>query len=205
MRSRCLVLLLVALVGCRGGGGDDGEEHTTVPTSPSSMGTTTTSALSYAVPDTLDVAYVERVMAALDRLYGDLARHVAATRELDEEFARFLVSIYAGGSFESEKVLWSTVASEGFELLRERPGDARTTVERVVEARKDCIVVQARRDFFAMFNEPDPAGPPRFVALVPLPADRNPDGRNPTPWLMSFDGRYQDGHKPTAEEACTPP
>lgn len=199
------VTLVLALGACRDADGSDGNGRTTIPTAPSSTTTTTTGVVSYAVPETIDAAYIEKVMAALDHLYGDLARHVASSHQLDEEFHRYLVTLHGADSFDLEKQVWVKVAAEDFRLLRPHPGDAKTTVERIIVARPDCILFEAKRDFFAVFNERGEPGPPRFVGLVPLPEDRNLDRRNRTPWIITFDGRFKDGGEPTPEEACLRP
>ena len=195
------MLLLLALAACRDSGGK--EPDTTVPTAPSTSATTATTALSFEVPPTIDMAYIQKVMNALDHVEGDIARHVAAKRALDEEFGRYMVALYADGeSLQLTQQLWSGIAADGFALLRAQPGDPKTTVKRLIAARPDCIVVQADRDFFAAFNKPDPAASARYVGLIPLPPDRNLDRRNPTPWSIGFDGRFKDEHEPTPEEVC---
>ncbi|MGH9179821.1 MAG: hypothetical protein ACRD0N_14870, partial [Acidimicrobiales bacterium] len=102
MRQRASAVLAVTVSmalasgGCQGGGDD--EPRTTVPTAPSTS-TTSTTAVSYAVPATIDQAYIEKVMAALDRVYGDAARYMAQKRAPDEEFLRILGAAFGGDSF----------------------------------------------------------------------------------------------------------
>lgn len=198
-----VVLAALALASCRDGGAQ--EPRTTVPTAPTTASTTSTTLASYEVPAVIDQAYIESVMAALDHVYGETARHIARERAADAQFAEYLVATFGGESFSLKQRLWGQVLNDDFRLLRTDPGDAKTTVERILVVDSGCILFQAGRDFFRIFNEPDPAGPPRFVGLVPLPPGRDVRHVNPTPWLITFDGRRSDGVDPTREEACTAP
>ena len=202
-RRAAAVLLLLTLAACRDSGGK--EPETTVPTAPATSATTATTALSFEVPPTIDMAYVQKVMNALDHVEGDIARHVAAKRALDEEFGRYMVALYGGDSLSLQQQLWESIASKSFERLRPQPGDPKTTVVRLVAIRPDCLLMRADRDYDAAFAIAGSPGPPRYVGLVPLAPDRNLDGRNPTPWLITFDGSYSDQHEPTTEEACVKP
>lgn len=141
------VIALLVLAACRDGKAD--EPRTTVPTAPS---TTTTTAVSYEVPATIDIPYIEKVMAALDRVDGEAARRAAAQRQLDEEFLNYYAAIYTSEYFDLVKQAWYEIAGRGFEDLVADPGD--------------------------------------------------PGGRNPTPWIMNFDGDYKSGKEPTQEDAC---
>ncbi|HEX2701538.1 MAG TPA: hypothetical protein VHM89_15165 [Acidimicrobiales bacterium] len=193
-----------ALASCGNGGGAD-EPKTTVPSAPTSSSTTTTTTVTYEVPPTIDAPYIAKVMAALDHLSGEAARHLAHTRVVDEEFNRYLVAAYGGESFDLERRLWGEVLSDDLRLLRPEPGDPETAVERVLVAEPGCVIFQGNRDYFKVFNEPDAPGPPKFVGLVPIPPDRDIRHFNPTPWVITFDGRRSDGSQPSKDVACTEP
>lgn len=197
-RVSVVLVLLMVLAACRKPAPADPE--TTVPTAPA---TTTTTAVSFAVPPTIDAAYIQKVMAALDHVEGDAVRRVLGEGRLDERFVKSLAAIYGPQAGDLAQQNWLKVAGGHFELLTSPPGDPATTVQRIVAAEPTCVVFAARRDFSAMFKKPDPPGPQRYIGLVPLPPERNPDGENPTPWIMSFDGNFTDGAQPTAEEACS--
>jgi hypothetical protein len=194
---------LVALTGCRTATpkGPD----TTVPTAAPASVTTATTAVSYAVPATIDVAYVQKVMGALDHIEGEIARHVAATHALDGDFGRYMVALYGGESLQLQQQLWESVASKAFQQLRPQPRDPKTTIVRLIAASPGCLLVRADRDYINTFVPSGPPGPPRYVGLVPITQDRNLDGRNPTPWIVTFDGSFSDSHEPTTEEACSKP
>lgn len=191
------VVVLVSLAACSNGKAS--EPRITVPTAPA---TTTTTAVSYAVPATIDAPYIEKVMAALDHLDGEAARRAASQRKLDEEFLKYLVAIYNTKAFDLARQGWYELAGNDFKTLAPEPGDPRTIVERILSAGSDCVLFAADRSFAALFVDPDPPTPQRYIALTRLPADRDPGARNPTPWIMNFDGRFKDDHEPTSEEAC---
>lgn len=201
MRPRALfVLVVVALVSCRNGGAD--EPRTTVPTAPTSAATTATTAVSYDVPATIDVPYIEKVMTALDHVEGEAVRRVKGQGSLDEDFVRTLAAIYHSEAADLTQQGWLEVAGGDFQALASPPGDPKTTVQRIISASPSCMFVAAERDFSAMFGTPDPPGSQRYIALVPVPGERNPGGLNPTPWAMSFDGHFTNQTEPTPEEAC---
>lgn len=195
------MLALVVLTACRDSSA--GEARTTVPTRPPTSSTTATTAVSYDVPAVIDAAYVEKVMAALDHVEGEAARYLASKRQLDEDWVRFLAAIYDSKAMSLTQQAWLKIAGNEYTSLSERPGDPVTTVERLLLVSTECIVFEATRDFSALFKEPDPPRPQRYVALVPTPPGRNPGSYNPTPWIMSFDGRFKDGGEPTQADVCT--
>ena len=191
------VAVLLALAACRSGGA--AEPRTTVPTAAS---TTTTTAVSYDVPAVIDVPYIEKVMAALDHVDGEAARRAATQRKLDPEFFKYYSSIYTDRYFKLVQRAWLQIAGDKFKLLVASPGDPETTVERVIRADSQCIFFQAKRDYASQLLGPEGSQAPRYVALVPLPPERNLGGTNPTPWIMSLDGRNVDGSEPKPEDEC---
>src|SRR5919109_5443591 len=114
------LLLAVALLGgCSGGRDDD-----TLP----QPATTSSTTADYSVPETIDVAYVDRVMAALDHVYGDAIRTLATERTITEEFLDRLAAIYTPSEFDTAQDAWVTDVASGLKGLRDQPGDPTTTV-----------------------------------------------------------------------------
>jgi len=194
------MLALVVLTACRDSSA--GEARTTVPTRPPTSSTTATTAVSYDVPAVIDAVYVEKVMAALDHVEGEAVRRAAAQGRLDETFVRTLASIYGPEAAELTQQVWSAVAGNGFKMLARYPKDPRTKVLRMIVSERSCILAEIERDFSQVFTKPDPPSPRRFLALTPLPVDRNPGGQNPTPWTISFDGHFTDESEPGRGDAC---
>ena len=96
-----LALAVTLLAACSSE--DDAGPTATVPTAPPE---TTTTTFSYAVPEKIDVAYVERVMEALDHLDGEASRRVAQMRRFDEEFFKYYVAIYNPKFFDLVQQGW---------------------------------------------------------------------------------------------------
>lgn len=190
--SLCAALLVA---GCDGEGG-------TEDTLPPEETTTSTTAVSYDVPDVIDVAYVSRVMQALDHVYGDAVRHLARTRRVDEEFLKPLVAIHNPRIFGLVQDLWVKSQARDFGNLRAEPGDPVTRIDKLLRADRECVLVEGDRDVSGLFTRDDPTNHDRYVALTPLRPDRNPDGANPTPWTINFVGQQSDGSVPS--DACSP-
>ncbi|MGH9179633.1 MAG: hypothetical protein ACRD0N_13895, partial [Acidimicrobiales bacterium] len=60
-----------------------------------------------------------KVMAALDRVYGDAARYMAQKRAPDEEFLRILGAAFGGDSFSLEQQVWGEVVKGAFDSATE--------------------------------------------------------------------------------------
>lgn len=193
-----MVLLFAVLAGgaCFGRAGGRG----TADTLPPPVSTTATTAVSYAVPAVIDQAYVAKVMAALDHVYGEAVRHLAQTRRIDDQFLKYLVAIYTDRYFKLAEDAWAQEVAHGLTRLASSPADPRTTVDAVVRADRSCVVLRVERDFGPTTAGPTDETPQRFVGLVPISDDRNQDHMNPTPWAMSYDGYTSTGAEP--EDPC---
>lgn len=161
---------------------------------------TTTTVPSYDVPAVIDVAYVERVMKALDHVYGDGVRHLARTRVVDEEFLSHLVAIHNPRILELVQDLWVKIQAKDFAGLAAEPGDPVTRIDKLLRTDRECILMEGDRNFTPLYTTDDPTNHHRFVALTPLRSDRNPGARNPTLWTINFSGTAVDGSLP--EDAC---
>jgi len=197
-----IVSLLLAAVllasACSDGRASDDDPDTLPP--PIEKPTSTT--LSYAVPATIDVAYAQHVMRALDHVYGEAVRGLARSRVVDEEFLKPLVAIHNPRSFGLAQDGWVKLQARGFPGLRAAPLDPETRIERLLRADATCIVIEGDRSLAPLFEVDHPTNHHRFVALTPISADRNPSGFNVTPWTMNFDGQGPGGTLP--EDACEP-
>jgi hypothetical protein len=186
-----LALAVALLGGCSGGErGDDGED-----TLPPPVATSTT--VDYAVPDTIDVAYVEKVMAALDRVYGDAIRILARERTITKPFLEHLAAIYGDRFFRLAQDAWVKDVAEGLVGLPARPRDPNTKIQQLIRPNLECIVAAVVRDFSPTRSTPQEVTPQRFIGLVPLEPERDKLKLNPTPWLMAYDGFTPDGSTPT--------
>jgi hypothetical protein len=201
VRSRVPIVFLVAgLVVVAAGGCFGRTGGRTDDTLPPPVPTTTTTAVSYAVPAVIDQAYVAKVMAALDHVYGEAVRHLAQTRRIDDQFLKYLVAIHNPRMFGVVEGIWAETQARGFAKLAMGPGDPQTRIDKLVRVDTGCIVIAGDRNFAPLHTEDDPTNHQPFVALTPLRADRNPDRLNPTPWTINFYGSRPDGSLPN--DAC---
>jgi hypothetical protein len=189
-----MVFLLVLLAGCDG----DGRTDDTLPPEET---TTSTTAVSYAVPDVIDAAYVGRVIQALDHVYGDAVRHLAKTRRVDEEFLKPLVAIHNPRIFGLVQDLWVKLQAKEFEGLRSEPGDPVTRIDKLLRADRECVLIEGDQDLTPFFDTDDPTNHHPYIGLTPIQAGRNPGNLNPTPWTVNFAGS-SGGQLPG--DACTP-
>lgn len=188
-----LIACATVLVGAACAGGDDLGPTATVPTavsspSPSSVAATTVvpaGADPFAIPEVIDAAYVNRVLAALYRVDGDVFRSVVQTGSIGEEHALGLAAIYAEPqlSFEIDQLQRSILDLRN---VRSPPGDRVVQVVKVIQASARCIVVETQFNYEAVLVEPEPprAGIAAFVALVSGSSVSDRLMSNPTPWLI---------------------
>jgi len=155
-----------------------------------------TTADPYAVPAVIDVAYVNRVLAALDQVNGNATREAVRAKALTPEFMADLRAVYEGVALEQELKVWSITAQRAFAGFSAAPGNRRTTVIALTTATPACVFVKTHRDYSAATPSPGP-DLPHYITL--RPAARH-DTRNPTPWLVTVDVVTPDGGIP--ENAC---
>ena len=196
--SRALVVLIV-LVSCRGDGKDPVVPSATVPTAPPQ--TTTTN--PYAVPETIDAAYVNRVLAGLDAANGDVTRMVVATKTIPREAADRLKTLYA--TDELLNFVYDSISRDlanGLRDYRSNPGNHQTTVKTVITAKPRCLYVEARRDFSQVSARGAPPLEQMWIVLVPTPLARDPFKMNPVGWAFVYEG-FQQGGTPPQGAPCS--
>lgn len=188
MRWARLVLAVALLGGCSGGRDDD-----TLPPPAATSSTT----VDDSVPEVIDAAYVERVMAALDHVYGDAIRTLATERTITEDFLSRLAAIYTPSEFALAQDLWVKDLANGLRGLLTDPADPDTTIDRLLRSDRDCVVAAVTRRFAPTRDHADPITPQRFIGLIPKPESQPNGSINPTPWVISFDGFKDDGSEPS--------
>lgn len=191
-----VAVLVLVVAGC-------GDDDASAP--PTTRRPTTTTD-PFAVPDPIDAAYVERVMAELNGIYGDAARLAKKEQALGEEFKALLRAVYATDeALDVALDTWEAEEADGFANLADKPGDPRTRVQSLLLTRRDCIVASVDRDRSPLLKV-DPGTPPEqlYVVLVPLDASRDPARVNRTGWALALDGFLGDQSVP-GEEQCVAP
>ena|SRR5947209_10507424 len=190
------VATLVAAAACSSGK-PKATPSATVPTAPAQ--TTTTDPL--AVPDAIDAAYVNRVLAGLDAVVGDMARVVVQSKTIAPEAISRLRALYKTDSrLQLEIDILQEEARHGFSDYRSAPGNQKTEVKKLITQRATCIFAQVTRDYSAVVTTP--AAPQnQWVILVPIDRSRDPLNYNRTSWMYAYDGFQSDGSEPA--NLCT--
>lgn len=185
MRRPLWLAGIVLLVGACAPGATN-EPQTTVPTAPPT--TATTAAIDpFAVPAVIDAGYVNRVLAALDRVEGDLVRSLVERNVIDATARTRLRAIYNDPQFEEEFTSLVKLFGSGTTEFKRPPGDRHTTVTEIVAASRSCVLAKVARDYSEVVNTPRPPEPDkvRIVTLKPTQASSDPTGLNPTPWSVT--------------------
>src|SRR4051812_29229667 len=150
----------------------------TVATEPAR--TTTTG--PYDRPPVIDAAYVNRVLAGLDGVYGDVTRMVVSTKRLPPDALARLRAIYDDDAALQLKLdAIQTVGLTQLAQLRPNPGNQVTTITNLITVRPKCVFASVNRDFSQLVA--NPAGVDHlWVAIVPLNPAHDPDHYNLTSW-----------------------
>ena len=200
-RSAVAVALAVAtallLTACGGGGDADlADPPETVGTQPPQ--TTTTD--PYAVPDVIDEAYVNRVLAGLDAVMGDVVRLVLQTRTIPPEAVERLRTVYVTpGGLQLELDVLQETARRGFSGFLPTPGNTVTTVTQLITTRRTCVFAKVNRDYSAVASAPRPELQTQWVALRPTGGSSPP--ANPTGWAYLYNG-FERNLGPPPEDPC---
>lgn len=192
-RAIAAIALVATLAACSGGG----DKEATGATVPASLATTTTTD-PYAVPQVIDTAYVNRVLAAMDAGIGEVVRIIYRTREMRAEVYDRLRAFYAEGN--TLKLATESLQDDlldDFEGYKPNPGDTHTAVETLITVRSDCIFLEAARDFSEIGTNPNPANSQLWLGLKPLDQKRDIGEYNATGWMIVYEGYAPGRRQPT--------
>ncbi|MGH9155461.1 MAG: hypothetical protein ACRD1K_06440 [Acidimicrobiales bacterium] len=158
-----------------------------VPPTVSTGATTTVPVDPFAIPEVIDAAYVNRVLAALYKIDGDLHREVLASGGVEVEVIQRLTSIYGEPQRNLELNALPSVLRDDPAIFRVPPGDRRVTVISIVTARSDCIITLADLSYAEVLYTATTIGQQEFFMVVLR--SRSTDGNalkdfNPTPWMI---------------------
>lgn len=205
-RSLAAVVSVIGLAAAACNGGGESGADPTVPTAPptSSTAVTTSTTPTTAVPDiatippVIDAAYMNRVLAALDKVDTAAVRVVMETRTVPPAAAELFNSIYADESFSVKVDSWLSALQRDPDLkgLRRPLGDRHTTVERFITNTPTCVWMAVKRDYTRSDVAPPPTPRIEFLALKPLDANNDPRDHNATAWMITADGTNVDGSEP---------
>ncbi len=197
MRRLIVVGVLVAssvLAAC-GGKDEPAGPTATVPSA------TTTTIDPYVVPEVIDEAYVNRVLAGLDQAVGDVTRQIIAERALSNEAADRVTALYLGDALVLKLQGYQSDVLREFAGYRENPGNKRTIVTELITGESACIFAKVERDASAVSLNPDSQLATQWVALAPLDGTKDPTRYNRVGWMYTFEGFLQDLSAPA--DPCT--
>jgi hypothetical protein len=193
IRAVLAALLLAASAACSDSSADKASPTATVATEPAP--TTTTD--PYAVPATIDAAYVNQVLAGLDAAVGDVLRLIIRTNTIPPEAYDRLKAIYADPDFMQIKIDgYQRDIRESFKSYRPNPGNKTSTVNRLVTALPTCVFAEVQRDYKAVGVSPASNLDTQWVGLKALDPNRDPNHYNPTRWAYTYDGFPPDRSQP---------
>ncbi len=173
-------LLLVAA--CAGDDDSKAVPSATVPAAPATTATTNPD----AIPEVIDAAYVNRVLAGLDAAVGDIVRLVVRTQDIPPEAVERVKAVFL--TREGQNLVLAGLSQdirEDFRAYQENPGNKRSTVTELLTATRQCIFAEVNRDYSAVTANRDSTPAVEWVVLKPADRARGPMSYNPTPWAFA--------------------
>jgi ABC-type Fe3+-hydroxamate transport system substrate-binding protein len=185
-------LSLTLAAACTSAGSDDGPTATLGTAAPA---TTTTD--PYAVPSTIDAAYVNRVLAGLDQAVGDVVRTIVAARGIPREMAERLQAFYlTKDAWQLEIDLLQDDVFSGFAGYKPNPGNHVSIVSDLITVARSCLFAKISRDYSAVSMSPTPASTTLWVGLRPTTPSDDPSHYNKTGWGYVYEGFRSDRSAP---------
>lgn len=143
-----------------------------------------------------EAATVDRVLAGLDGVIGDLQRILVRERRITPEVTDRLRAVYVGPELLNQIDALRADVANGLVGVKDPPGNRVTTVSRLITVSPICIFVEVLRDYAPVTDGAGPRPVPLYVVLVNKTEADDPKQLNPTPWTMLYDGVQVDGSQP---------
>ena len=147
-----------------------------------------------------EAATVDRVLAGLDGVMGDLQRILVRERRITPDVTDRLQAIYTGPELLNQIDAFRADVANSLTGYRNPPGNRVTTVSRLITASPICVFAQVTRDYAPVTEGLAPRPSSLYVVLVAKSEVDDPRQLNPTPWAMLYDGVQADGSQP--EDVC---
>lgn len=147
-----------------------------------------------------EAATVDRILAGLDGVMGDLQRVLVRERRITPEVTDRLRAIYVGPELLNQIDAFRADVANGLVGMKNPPGNRVTTVTRLITVSPICIFVEVTRDYSPVTAGAAPRPSSLYVVLVTKDESDDPRQLNPTPWAMLYDGVQVDGSQP--EDIC---
>jgi hypothetical protein len=94
-----------------------------------------------------ETATVDRVLAGLDAVMGDIQRTLVRERRITPEVTERLRAIYVGPELLNQIDAFKADLANGLVGLKNPPGNRVTTVSRLITVSPICIFVEVTRDY----------------------------------------------------------
>ena len=160
-------------------------------------GTTPTTVDVAHVPATIDTAYVQHVMDALDQVLGDAIRVFVANKGPNQQFIDLLSAVYDEPQYSREVADYGRDAARNLQGYSTQPGNPVTKVTKIIGATNRCVVLGVNRDFGPIFTQEPAANTlPGYIQLRPKSAARDLGRHNPTAWMIVADGNPAGNQEP---------
>ena len=143
-----------------------------------------------------ETATVDRILAGLDGVMGDLQRILVRERRITPEVTERLRAIYVGPELLNQIDAFRADVANGLVGMKNPPGNRVTTVSRLITVSPICIFVEVTRDYAPVTEGAAPRPASLYVVLVTKTEADDPKQLNPTPWAMLYDGVQVDGSQP---------
>jgi len=184
-RAAVTILLLTLAAAC-GPSGDKATPTPTVTVATEPARTTTTN--PYAVPAVIDVAYVNRVLAGLDAVMGDVTRLVATTKTIRPEAYDRMKSVFPDNDRLQRAIdSFQRDLRNNLTGYKPNPGNKTSTVTDLITASPGCIFTEVRRNYSAVSTSPSAELEVQWIGLRPLDPARDPYGYNATRWVYVYE------------------
>ena len=174
--------LVLGLAACNGDEGDEEEAGGAAAPGPEAEPADDDVEAAFEIPAKIDADYVNRVLAELDRVQGDVFRRIVAHGAFAQADLIPLRAVFNDPELTAQAQGFASLVSD-IDKAKNPPGDNRTTVVRLLTARPDCIYAETAVDVSATVLEPPPPRP-SWVALRPSARGSDPQGINPTPFSI---------------------
>ncbi|HTJ75843.1 MAG TPA: hypothetical protein VL337_10810, partial [Acidimicrobiales bacterium] len=186
-------LALIASAACSPSSADKATSDPTIATEPAPTTTTNPN----AVPAVIDNAYVNRVLAGLDAVDGDVTRLVVKTKTIPREAYDRLRSIYADDKTLQTAIDLIQVYLRGdLSGFNKEPGNQATTVNQLITSKASCIFARVHRDYSAVGPGGSAPSDRTFIAVKRLDNSRDVSGYNQTGWAIAYEGFLPDNSQP---------
>jgi hypothetical protein len=189
-----VILLVLIATAC-----SSSKPHAKTTTTIAAVTTTTD---PYAIPATIDVPYVQRVIDAIDPLLGKAAQALVRDRAISADYLHYLraASDELGERATRDGDLYELAAK--LKDYKPQPGQPRSQVLSILVATPRCVFAKVHRDSSEIISLPG-ASADKFVELLPRNPARDPQAINPTPWVIDLvsDVPYSRGKKTPCSDA----